>query len=129
MIRLAWASVCSFLCVQATVVGFGEQGALLHVDVAAGDGRPVTLTAFVPLAELSWSRIRSAHDAVEVRAQAATCRMCLKATRIVYNDCTCVAMLTRSAWLLAVCCDHRSGRPATAAAAVIQRHKGGRMDW
>ena len=54
-------------CAQATVVGFGEHGALLHVDVAAGDARPVTITAFVPLAELSWTRVRSAHDAVQVR--------------------------------------------------------------
>ena len=55
------------LHVQATVVGFGEEGALLHVDVAGSDGRPVTLTAFAPLSELSWSPVQSAHDAVKVR--------------------------------------------------------------
>jgi len=65
---LGWSGVSAVACEQATVVGFGEQGALLHVDVAAGDARPVTVTAFVPLAELSWARVQSAHDAVEVRA-------------------------------------------------------------
>lgn len=58
---------CALRYVQATVVGFGEEGALLHVDVAASDGRPITLTAVVPLAELSWKRLRSAQDAVQVR--------------------------------------------------------------
>ena len=56
------------------MVGFGEQGALLHVDVAAGDARPVTVTAFVPLSELSWSRVQSAHDAVEARGLSLICR-------------------------------------------------------
>ncbi len=49
------------------MVGYGEHGLLLHVDVADGEGQPVTLTALAPLSELSWSRDRDMHD-FEVRA-------------------------------------------------------------